>query len=136
MVQIIGERDSQWYNQATETVMCGEKMLGNRLRMVRESRGLSQVELARRVNVKSATINRYEQGVRNPDPEMLDALANELEVSVDYLLGRTDNPKGHGQPAEGVAFSALDRLPPDVREDVEKLLKHLERKYPKKPPEE
>ncbi len=66
--------------------------LGERLRRVREERGLTQGELGALVHVSDATINRYEKNLRKPTPEMLRQLASVLGVSGDYLLGLSDDP--------------------------------------------
>lgn len=64
-------------------------MLGERLRAARLELGYTQAALGAELHVADATINRYEQGVNNPSPEMLVRLAAILKVSVDYLLGRS-----------------------------------------------
>jgi len=66
--------------------------LGKRLRAARENRGLTQEGLGALLHVTHTTINRYEQGLRKPTPEMLRQLADALNVSIDYLVGRTDVP--------------------------------------------
>ncbi|ORX22743.1 transcriptional regulator [Thermoanaerobacterium sp. PSU-2] len=65
-------------------------LLGERIRQARLLKKLTQKQLAELLNVTDATINRYEKGLRSPDPEMLKAIADILDVSVDYLLGHTD----------------------------------------------
>jgi len=67
--------------------------LGERLKRTRGERGLTQEELAAMVHVSDATINRYEKNLRRPGPEMLRLLGDALQVSADYLLGRTDDPQ-------------------------------------------
>ena len=67
--------------------------LGKRIRKARKVKKLTQEQLGKAANVSDATINRYENGIRQPDPEMLILLADILDVSVDYLLGRTDTPR-------------------------------------------
>jgi transcriptional regulator with XRE-family HTH domain len=65
-------------------------LLGERIREARLLKKLTQKQLAKLLNVTDATINRYERGLRNPDPEMLKAIADILDVSIDYLLGKID----------------------------------------------
>lgn len=62
-----------------------------RLKLLREKRGLSQRELARQVNIAPSTLAMYEVGKREPDFEIVARLANFFGVSLDYLLGRTDD---------------------------------------------
>lgn len=51
--------------------------------------GLNQTQLAKQVYTVNTTISMYERAMTNPSLEMLNILADELEVSVDWLLGRT-----------------------------------------------
>lgn len=53
---------------------------------------MSQVTLAMELNMNQNSISRYETGEREADYKTLIALANYFNVSVDYLLGRTDDP--------------------------------------------
>lgn len=63
----------------------------NRIKSLRESFSLTQVELAKKFNVTSRTISQYERGIRTPDFNLLNNFADFFNVSVDYLLGRTDS---------------------------------------------
>jgi transcriptional regulator with XRE-family HTH domain len=63
-------------------------MFGNRLRELREARGLSQEELADKVGSSEPQIWRYEHNKGNPTKDVLERLADFFGVSVDELLGR------------------------------------------------
>lgn len=63
-----------------------------RLRELRKSRGISQLKLAMDLNTNQNVISRYETGEREPGITELITLADYFDVSVDYLLERTDNP--------------------------------------------
>ena len=63
-----------------------------RLKELRTKRRLSQARLAMELNMSQNTISRYETGEREAGYETLIALADYFGVSVDYLLGRTDDP--------------------------------------------
>lgn len=63
-----------------------------RLKELRKKRGISQVRLALDLNTTQNSISRYETGERQADYDMLIAIADYFGVSIDYLLGRTDNP--------------------------------------------
>ena len=63
-----------------------------RLNVLREARGISQLKLAMDLNMNQNSISRYENGVRQADYKTLIALADYFDVSIDYLLERTDNP--------------------------------------------
>ena len=62
-----------------------------RLLELRNEKGLSQRELARIMNVSQGTYNNWENANTQPSIEQLISLANFFEVSVDYLIGRTDD---------------------------------------------
>lgn len=64
-----------------------------RLKELRTKRRISQVKLAMDLDMNQNSISRYENGEREADYETLIAFADYFGVSVDYLLGRTDNPK-------------------------------------------
>lgn len=60
-------------------------------------RGISQLKLAMDLNMNQNSISRYEKGVREADYKTLIALADYFQVSVDYLLERTNDPTFHFQ---------------------------------------
>lgn len=70
-------------------------MLSERLKKARINKGLSQEELAKRINTTKSTISNYENEYSSPSNEVLTKIADILEVTTDYLLGRTDNPQGY-----------------------------------------
>ena len=63
-----------------------------RLKELRKQKGISQLKLAIELNTNQNTISRYETGTREPGIVELINIAEYFNVSVDYLLGRTDNP--------------------------------------------
>lgn len=63
-----------------------------RLKELRKKKGISQQRLATDLNTTQNTISRYETGEREPGIDDLTKIADYFNVSVDYLLGRTDNP--------------------------------------------
>jgi transcriptional regulator with XRE-family HTH domain len=66
---------------------------GDRLKLLREEKKMTQEELAKLFNVTDATINRYEKNQRQPDTDALNRFADFFDVTTDYLLGRTDKRK-------------------------------------------
>lgn len=64
-----------------------------RLKELRKSRKISQLRLAMDLNMNQNSISRYETGERECDYATLILIADYFDVSIDYLLGRTDNPK-------------------------------------------
>lgn len=63
-----------------------------RLKEIRKSKGISQLKLAMDLNTNQNTISRYETGEREPGINELIKIADYFNVSIDYLLERTDNP--------------------------------------------
>lgn len=66
-------------------------MVYRRIRDLREDRDLTQSTIARYLNITQRAYSRYETGERNIPVEVLSALADFYDTSVDYLIGRTNN---------------------------------------------
>ena len=64
-----------------------------RLKLLRKQRGISQLKLAMDLNMNQNSISRYENLERQADYQTLILFADYFDVSIDYLLGRTENPK-------------------------------------------
>lgn len=64
-----------------------------RLKELRKKRKISQLKLAMDLQLNQNAISRYETGVREADYSTLIKIADYFDVSIDYLLERTDNPK-------------------------------------------
>lgn len=89
--------------------------LGDRLRAEREQRGLTQDDVAQAIGLGSRVIlSRYESNTRVPDAATLAKLATYYAVSVDYLLGRTEE-RTQGRPVSPTY------LPPDLVEAIDAL---------------
>lgn len=63
-----------------------------RLKELHEKRNISQVKLAFDLGLNKNCISRYENGAREADYKTLILLADYFNVSIDYMLERTDNP--------------------------------------------
>lgn len=72
-----------------------------RLRSARETRGLNQSDLAEKCGFQTSAISHFETGSRKPSFDSLRRLAEALDVSTDYLLGRVNEAKG---------FTGADKL--------------------------
>ena len=73
----------------------------DRLKQLREARGLNQVDLGKIIDKSKSTISMYENGRRTPTFETQEALADFFNVDLDYLRGRSDIPSKHPiDPAE------------------------------------
>lgn len=88
---------------------------GKRLRALREERGLTQRELAQRLDAEVPQISRYETGAYLPNAETLVTMARVLHVDLDeLLLGRADGKPGDDVPIKDVRL--LERM-----QELEKL---------------
>ena len=63
-----------------------------RLKEIRKSKGISQLKMAMDLNTNQNTISRYETGEREPGINELIKIADYFNISIDYLLERTNNP--------------------------------------------
>lgn len=64
-----------------------------RLKQLRKQRNITQLKLAMDLNMNQNTISRYENGEREAGYNELIKIADYFNVSIDYLLERTDDPK-------------------------------------------
>lgn len=89
-------------------------MTSERIKALREARGWTQAELARRLNITRNGVNSWEQGLSMPSPACLVDLAKLFSVSTDYLLGveRLESVNVTGLKEEDIALLAqlADRL--------------------------
>ena len=74
-------------------------MLNENIKNLRKARGLSQEELAIKLNVVRQTVSKWERGESVPDAAMLIALAEELDTSVGALLGEAAQPPLSDEPS-------------------------------------
>ena len=102
-----------------------------RLKQLREAKNLTQLRLAIELNVSQETISGYEIGKAVPPAEMLVKLANTLDTSVDYILGRTDIKStlraSELSEQEAEILTILRKQPEDKRIFVFDLIKGLEK---------
>lgn len=103
-------------------------MLHERLKQARQLKGLTQEQLAELVHTKKGTISNYENRYSTPSNEMLTSLADILEVSTDYLLGRSGIPKDTYVNEEQIRWirfgNELIKQGYDL-EDIEKMIKNV-----------
>lgn len=113
-----------------ETLMIWSAIMfsGERLKKLREEMNLTQIELGKVFNISHSTINRYENGLRQPDNETLINMSNFFNVSVDYLLGisntRNDSERVTDVLQNNAELQELwDRL--KERQDLQLLFKQV-----------
>ena len=96
-----------------------------RLKEIRQSRKLSQRDVAKVLGVTRAAVSQYEMGARKPSYEMMEILADYFNVDMDYLMGRTDKTTTIAVPTNGQEQEYY--LDEEAREIVE--LMHKDPQY-------
>ena len=90
-------------------------MLSENIKAIRKSKGLSQEELAIRLNIVRQTISKWEKGLSVPDADMLISISEVLETPVSTLLGenviesKTDELKAISEKLEIINFQLAQR---------------------------
>lgn len=102
-------------------------MLGERLAELRKDTGLTQRQFAEKMNVSLNTISSWERNLADPDDKTKVTLARMFGVSLDYLMGLTDQPTF---PAEGKsALIYFHNLPPAAARELHQMLRAFRNKY-------
>ena len=95
-----------------------------RLKAARGKRALTQGDLARKTKLQPSAISHFETGSRKPSFDNLKRLADALEVTIDYLLGRVDEFKGVGPTTDRI-HRHIEKLSESDRQIVEDILKSM-----------
>lgn len=83
-------------------------VVGNKIRELRNSRKMTQKELAELLYKSESTVRMWELGKSEPDLEMIKRIAEFFDVSSDYILGQTEKPAESGEPSENVIIYHRD----------------------------
>lgn len=96
------------------------EILSNRLRMLRKQKKLSQQEIAEMIGVTRQAYSHYELGRRNPDYKQLVTLCDFYGVSLEYLLGRSDEEIRPASPraVKFALFGGDDEITDAMYEEV------------------
>lgn len=123
-----------------------------RLKKLREQKKLNQTELANLLEVSNGSISKWERGDRQPDYETLERIADIFNVTIDYLLGRSDvkyklddSQMSFSTPQEALSFilkqdmiadfggydldSMSDEEIMEMADDIADMLKIISRKH-------
>lgn len=100
----------------------------NELKMLRESAGLSQEALAKKISISQSALGNYERGTRAPDKEIVVKLANFFDVSCDFLLGVSKDRRREMNLADltGLSDFTIDfmkQLPYGVKTEIDAIIK-------------
>lgn len=105
-----------------------------RLKELRESKGLSQLEIANKINKSYQAYSHYETGKRQPDYETLKKLATLFDVSIDFLIGYS--PTNQKQimslsPEKERLIKEIQQASDDDLKEMEYILNYLKSKKEK-----
>jgi transcriptional regulator with XRE-family HTH domain len=120
--------------------MEGVIMFGDRLKLLRTEKNMTQLDLSKLLKVSPSTIGMYEQNRREPDASTIKIIADYFNVSVDYLMDLTDIRESAEKILNNnnstIAFHRHDGyeedLPPEAIEEIEKFKEFIRHKYGKK----
>lgn len=106
-------------------------MFSTRLAQLREELGLTRKEVAEKLNIDQTTYGKYELSKRQPDYDTLQKIASFYNVSVDYLLGRTNVRNSNNNTDEDfpddvkVLMRSVSKLTDKQKEIVKRLVQEF-----------
>lgn len=98
---------------------------GTKLRVLRESKRLTQTKAAELLHLGNKTLSDYERGVSQPDLDTLKKIAALYEVSLDYLIG-ADDKKIFPDEEDDFQFALYDKVKDLTEEQKQDLMKIIE----------
>ena len=104
-----GELMFKYWNYGKES-----ESFGVILKTLRRAAGLTQTELAKRLNISRSSVSNYENGEREPSIDILKVISAYFSVPVDYLLGRNESLEENSEY--------------DKKEDIHLILKRIDSK--------
>ncbi|MBY6802802.1 helix-turn-helix transcriptional regulator [Clostridium botulinum] len=117
-------------------------MFAKRLKELRSEKGVVQKDVANFLNITTSAYGFYEQGKRIPDTEIMIKLSNYFNVSLDYLLGKTNvkkstvtSPNARNYTDDNEVTIALhsdveyDDLPDEARKEINNFIEYVKQKY-------
>jgi transcriptional regulator with XRE-family HTH domain len=99
-------------------------MIGRRLRLLREAKNLTQIELGKLIGVSNSTVSLYESGDREPDFETFKRISIFFNTSTDYLLGLTDKQDSLDVIPE------MERKKAEIKKAITKIASHDDGEFP------
>ena len=106
---------------------------GDIIKALREKHNLTQTELAKYLEVSPSIIGMYEQGRRRPSFEMLEAIADYFNVSLDYLMCKDKNkrPSVTDDDIKFALFGGDEEITDEMYEEVKSFAAYVKQKYKK-----
>lgn len=115
-------------------------MLNNRLKSLRNEKGALQKDVAEYLKISTSAYGFYEQGKRIPDIETLNKLSDYYNVSIDYLLGKSNIKESAETILDSEKSITLalhnndgidEELPDEARKEIEDFIEYVKHKYKK-----
>ncbi|MGV1065471.1 helix-turn-helix domain-containing protein [Clostridium perfringens] len=112
-------------------------MLNNRLKSLRNEKGVLQKDVAEYLKISTSAYGFYEQGKRIPDVETLNKLSDYYNVSIDYLLGKSNIKESAEDIINDETLTLAlhndnsidDELPEEARREIEDFIEYVKHKY-------
>lgn len=108
--------------------------LGERLKKLRLEHNISQTELAKQFNIARSTLSQYESNQRTPSDDIKLKISDYFNVSLDYLIGKTDIKNYEDDSNITVALHSdheYDALPEEAKKEIENYIEYIKQKYKK-----
>ncbi|MGU8398308.1 helix-turn-helix domain-containing protein [Clostridium perfringens] len=114
-------------------------MLNNRLKSLRNEKGVLQKDVAEYLKISTSAYGFYEQGKRIPDVETLNKLSDYYNVSIDYLLGKSNIKESAEYIVNDNNLTLAlhnsngidDELPEEAKKEIEDFIEYVKHKYSK-----
>jgi len=103
----------------------------NRIALLRKKKNMTQKELADKLDISSVTLSRYETEARTPSINTVKKMADFFKVSMEYLMGETENDKmveALDQVVSATTSNVVKTLN-QVEESLNDFIKNMERRY-------
>ena len=111
------------YHRQVGGISLDTKMVGSRIRDIRQQRGLTQAELAQQVNMSLKHISAIECGIRLPSLDTLITIANELQIDTNTLL--QDSLAVSTQLESSTLWAKIESLSPQKQKKILRMLQVL-----------
>ncbi|HLT85902.1 MAG TPA: helix-turn-helix transcriptional regulator [Georgenia sp.] len=105
---------------------------GKKLKQLRREKRITQMDLAKILEVDNTTISKWESDIYEPEMTAIKKIADYFNVSIDYLLGRTDDPNPHtydekeAEKAFQKAIAAMKKEPHDKEYAMKKIREFMQ----------
>lgn len=100
------------------------QIFADRVRAARALRGLNQAQLAEATKLQVSAVSHFETGTRSPSFDNLRKIADALQVTTDYLIGRSDSPNLSNETASSL-FRKAEKLTSKDLEFLEQMADQL-----------